>query len=184
MVRDLTVVRHREGPLDYIEIAVRMLICVPLSVLLIVPVSFQFNIPTPGLYAAMKLVPDRGLGGEWLDPLIPCLIFAGFVNVVCFYVIMVLISPLRPVSGSEGNMQHRSRNFQVGVLKHKSATFYGPRGVVNRVLGVCYFPVDRSSIEGTLSAMRNSRPQCSHVCFPISMVLSCASQGIVTSLPQ
>ncbi len=100
MIRALVGVRYREGRLHYIEIGVRMLFCTPLGALITFALSFQYGFPTPGWYAAVKLVPDAGPEAGWLAPLIPRLFVAGFVNVVCCYVIIrALVAILAPLRG-------------------------------------------------------------------------------------
>jgi hypothetical protein len=80
--------RRREGPAHYIEIAVRILLCVPLGIVLLFVLSFQYNVPTPGLYVAMRLISDRAAGPEPFAPLMPRLFVAGLINVVCLYLIL------------------------------------------------------------------------------------------------
>lgn len=82
------IARRRTGPLRYIEIAVRILVWTPIGMLVSFVLSIGFNIPTPGMYAAMILVPDPTSQREWLAPLIPRLFVAGLVNVICFYVVL------------------------------------------------------------------------------------------------
>jgi hypothetical protein len=54
-------------------------------------IGWHYNIPTPGMYA-MRLIPDPKDGG--LGALTPRLAVAGFVNVVCCYVIIRVLAAL------------------------------------------------------------------------------------------
>jgi hypothetical protein len=76
-------VKRRKGPLHYIEIAVLTGLCIPFGALAMA-VGWHYDIPTPGLYA-MKLIPEQEGG---LGALTPRLVVAGFVNVICCYVIV------------------------------------------------------------------------------------------------
>jgi hypothetical protein len=78
-----------KGPANHITIFVRILVCTPIAALITFLLSAGYHIPTPGLYVAMKLVPDPGPKAEWLAPLIPRLVVAGFVNALCCYLIVV-----------------------------------------------------------------------------------------------
>jgi hypothetical protein len=92
IIRALVAVRHREGPLHYIEIGVRVLFCAPLGAFITFLLTFEYNIPTPGGYV-MYLI------GGGLDALVTTLIVGGFVNVFCCYVILrtlvAIVAPLR-----------------------------------------------------------------------------------------
>jgi len=86
--------RHRKGLLHYVEIAVLALLCIPIGIMITFVLSFRYDIPTPGIYLAMKLVPGPSAGWDpgAFDPLIPRLALAGFVNGICFYVLIYVLS--------------------------------------------------------------------------------------------
>jgi len=81
------IARYRTGRLRYIEMVVRILFWTPVGSLVTFVLSFNFNIPTPG-YAAMILIPNPTSQKEWLGAFFILRLFvAGFVNVICFYVV-------------------------------------------------------------------------------------------------
>lgn len=79
--------KRRKSPLYYIVAALLALLSIPIGGVITGVLSFRYDIPTPGMYA-MKLIPDPNPQTQWLAPLIPRLLVAGFVNVVCCYVII------------------------------------------------------------------------------------------------
>lgn len=87
--------RRRRGLLHYIEIAALAVLCIPVSAVITFLLTAGFDIPTPGLYAAMKLVPDPK-GGGWnpgaFDTLIPRLAVAGAINAICCCVIILAVA--------------------------------------------------------------------------------------------
>ena len=99
MMRALVAVRYREGRMHYIEIGVRMLMCAPLGALLTFPLTFQYDIPTPGGYAMWQCAQLTGGG---LGALLPALFVGGFVNVFCCYVIIrVLVAIVAGLRGKK-----------------------------------------------------------------------------------
>jgi len=75
----------RRRPWLYITIIVLILASKPVG-LLITYSSWQYGVPTPGDYAAMKLVPDSK--PDSLAALHPRVVVATFVNAICFYLII------------------------------------------------------------------------------------------------
>jgi hypothetical protein len=92
IIRALVAVRHREGPLHYIEIGVRVLFCAPLALSLLFFLLSNTTSRRRGGYV-MYLI------GGGLDALVTTLIVGGFVNVFCCYVILrtlvAIVAPLR-----------------------------------------------------------------------------------------
>jgi hypothetical protein len=60
------IMKRREGPLRYIEIAALAVLCIPFGAMAMA-IGWHYNIPTPGLYA-MKLIPDSEPGRGRLGP--------------------------------------------------------------------------------------------------------------------
>ena len=80
-------------PLHYIVVVLLALVCIAIGGIVTGVLGLRYNIPTPGMYA-MRLIPDTRAQTQWLAPLIPRLVVAGFVNVVCCFVIIRALAAL------------------------------------------------------------------------------------------
>ena len=87
--------KRRKGLLHYSLAALLALLCIPTAGFATGLLAFRYNIPTPVMYA-MRLIPDPNPQTQWLAPLIPRLLVAGIVNLLCCYIVIrVLVAAAR-----------------------------------------------------------------------------------------
>ncbi len=77
----------RKGPGLYFVIAVLMLLCIPVG-WLITNAGFQYGFPTPGMYAAVKLVPVPASDWRGLGSLASLGVVGAIVDGICCYLII------------------------------------------------------------------------------------------------
>ena len=87
--------KRRKGLLHYALAALLVSLCIPIAAYVSGLLFFRYSIPTPGIYAATLLIPPNP-AGKVLEGLIPELLVAGIVNLLCCYaVIRVLVAGVR-----------------------------------------------------------------------------------------
>jgi hypothetical protein len=89
--------KRRKGWLYYVLTALLALVCIPITVFVAGMLSVAYdNIPTPGIYVAVLLIQRLIHPGELVNWVIPQILIAGIVNLLCCYaVIRVLAAAVR-----------------------------------------------------------------------------------------